>query len=412
MRLVGAAPPLLHRALSHTPPAWPVAAASAAYDDGAFAVAPMMDYTDQFLRFLLRSLSARATLYTEMVTANTLVHCDPSELPRFLGHAPADGATVLQVGGADPAKLRAAAAIAAPWGFSAINLNCGCPSDRVAGSGAFGAALMREPALVGDCCAALADGAGGALPITVKCRIGVTADKAEAARVDDEATYAELHRFVETVAARGGVRFFALHARKAVLGGLSPAQNRQVPPLRYALVSRLAADFPGLRFSLNGGVESLADAAAHLAPGSGLSGVMVGRAVVARPWEWATTDTALYGAEADVAPSRRAVLDAYAAFAAEQEAAIAQSIRQTLIKPAVNLFAGEPHGRQFRRAIDTLAKDRSVSAADVLRTAADEALLPATLDAPPGWAYDYDAKEYRPAADVAAAAAERRALAA
>lgn len=387
----------VQRTLAHAPPAM-AAGASAYIDDGPFAVAPMMDYTHRFLRHMLRHVTARSTLYTEMVTANTLVHCDPSELPRFLGHEP-DENTVLQVGGAEPGLLRAAAQLAVPYEFSAINLNCGCPSDRVAGAGAFGAALMRDPALVGDCCAALADGAGGAMPVTVKCRIGVTSDKAQAALVDDEATYAELHRFVETVSERGGVRFFALHARKAVLGGLSPAQNRQVPPLRYALVSRLAADFPALRFSLNGGIDSLPEAASHLGPGSGLCGVMVGRAVVQRPWDWATTDSALYGAPSDPSASRRKLLDSYADYAAQQQATTPQRIRHLLIAPALNLFALEPNGRKFRRAVDERSKDPSLSAADVIRFAADEALLPATLDAAPGWVYDKYAREYRAPGD-------------
>lgn len=176
-----------------------------------------------------------------MVTSNTLVHCSESELPRFLAHeGEREQPLVLQLGGADPEQLRAASAIAEPWGYTALNLNCGCPSDRVAGSGCFGASLMREPALVADCCAAMAEGAGGRLPVTVKCRIGVTDDKSLASIIDDEATYERLHHFVSTVHRSGGVHHFVLHARKAVLGGLSPAQNRQIPPLRYGLVRQLA----------------------------------------------------------------------------------------------------------------------------------------------------------------------------
>lgn len=245
-----------------------------------------------------------------MVTSNTLVHCSEAELPRFLAtDGEREEPVVLQLGGADPEQLRAAAAIAEPWGYTALNLNCGCPSDRVAGSGCFGASLMREPALVADCCAAMAEGSRGRIPVTVKCRIGVTDDKNRASVIDDEPTYERLHHFVSTVHRGGGVRHFALHARKAVLGGLSPAQNRQIPPLRYGLVHRLAADFPELSFSLNGGVTSLDEAAEHLGDGSPLTGVMVGRAVVNRPWEFATTDTALYGQRTNPALSRRHVLD-------------------------------------------------------------------------------------------------------
>jgi len=367
----------------------------AVYDDGLFAVAPMMDYTNRFLRFMLRRVSSRATLYTEMVTSNTLVHCSEAELPRFLAHdGEIDGGrSVLQLGGASPEQLRAAVAIAEPWGYSAINLNCGCPSDRVAGSGCFGAAMMRQPELVADCCAAMSDGAGGRVPITVKCRIGVTTDKATAATVDDEPTYEELHRFVDTVHRQGGVRTFIIHARKAVLGGLSPAQNRQIPPLRYGLVSRLATDFPELRFSLNGGLETLADAAEHLGAQSPLSGVMLGRAVVARPWAFATADSRLYGAAADPAGSRRELLHEYCDYIAEMEAKTPQRIRHLLLAPAVNLFSGEPRGKIFRRTIDQTAKDTALDAAMVVRRAS-EVLLDETLDAPPGTQWDHREEAY------------------
>jgi tRNA dihydrouridine synthase A len=420
-------------------------AAAAHYHDGPFAVAPMMDYTHQFLRFLLRRISGRATLYTEMVTANTLVHCSETELPRFLDHdGKAEQPLVLQIGGAEPEMLRRAAEIAEPWGFTALNLNCGCPSDRVAGSGCFGAALMRDPQLVARCCAALADGTSGRLPVTVKCRIGVTNDRMAAAKVDDEETYAELAQFIDTVSSQGGVHSFVIHARKAVLGGLSPAQNRQIPPLRYGLVTRLAADFPHAHFSLNvrrprhahralhrtralrhsppqlsctprrsccssspsaallllrhcsccsappslllhlstallaspppipspppvssahllrpspppissvsppippppqGGIDSVQDATSHLTADSRLSGVMSGRAVIARPWEFATVDTALYGAPSDAASCRREVLHAYADYCARTEAHIPQKVRHLLLGAAVNLFANEP----------------------------------------------------------------------
>ena len=374
----------------------------------------MMDYTDRFLRYMLRRLSTRQTLYTEMVTANTIVHCSESELPRFLGHdGDREQPLVLQLGGADPEMLRRATEISVPWGFTALNLNVGCPSDRVAGSGCFGAALMREPELVGDCCAAMADAAGGAVPVTVKCRIGVTSDKSRAAEVDDEPTYEELARFVDTVSTRGGVDAFIVHARKAVLGGLSPAQNRQVPPLRYNLVRRLASDFPHLRFSLNGGIETIDDALRELgypehgggngnggsgnggSSGGRLSGVMVGRSVVARPWEWATLDTRLYGCDSNPATSRRQVLDEYCAFVEEEEARVKQRIRRLLVAPALNLFAGEPHGKTFRRTVDDLSKsDPDLDAATLIRRAVDASLLDETLDAPPGWCWSHHDKLY------------------
>lgn len=377
----------LHASASGVPP----------YDDGLFAVAPMMDYTDRFLRFLLRKITSRGALYTEMVTANTIVHCKESELPRFLEHDETnEQPVVLQLGGADPEQLRKAVAIAEPFGYAAINLNVGCPSDRVAGSGCFGAALMREPALVADCCAAMADGVEGRLPITVKCRIGVTEEKSRAAEIDDEATYAGLASFVETVSTKGGVDCFSVHARKAVLGGLSPAKNRQIPPLRYHLIHQLARDFPDLRFSLNGGIETLEAAAEQLGSGSSLSGVMVGRSIVARPWHWATVDTDLYGAASNPALSRRAVLDVYCEYASTMERATPQKIRSILLKPAVNLFAGEPNGRKFRRAIDASFADKSRPVGEVLWQAAHETLREDTLDAPPGYEWDTHAREYVP----------------
>ena len=309
-------------------------------DDGLFSAAPMMDYTDRFMRFLLRRLTSRGTLYTEMVTANTLVHCEESELERFLGHDQTDGPTVFQLGGSDPAQLERAAAKVAAWEYDAINLNCGCPSDRVAGKGAFGASLMRHPDLVADCCAAIAS--GGGVPVSVKCRIGITDDRAQAAEVDEEPVYAELAHFVQRVSERGGVEHFVVHARRAVLGGLSPDANRKVPPLRPQLVHRLAADFPALRFSVNGGLNCMDDLDEHLLPSSRLSGVMVGRAVMSRPWHWSAVDTALYGADADPASSRRQLLHEYAAFAEQQEARLPQRLRRVLLSPCLNLFAGGP----------------------------------------------------------------------
>jgi len=233
----------------------------------------------------------------------------------------------------------------------------------------------------------------------------------------DEPTYDELCRFVDTVSTRGGVHSFTIHARKAVLGGLSPAQNRQVPPLRYPLVHRLAADFPQLHFALNGGVDSIEQAAAQL-DGARLSGVMSGRAVVARPWDFATLDTRLYGAATDPATSRREVLHAYAEYADACEARIPQKVRHLLLGSAVNLFAGEPHGKQFRRAVDKHSHAQRPAAAALL-AAAEETLMADTLDAPPGFVWDHHSRVYRPAAEVEAervaaraAAAEERAAAA
>ena len=348
---------------------------------------------------MLRKLSSRATLYTEMVTANTIAHCPESELPRFLELPDANGGshpTVLQVGGSDPEMLRKAAAIAAPWGYDAINLNCGCPSDRVAGKGCFGAAMMKAPELVAACCGALAEGAPG-LPITVKCRIGVVEDRRLASVVDDDAVYSELRRFVDVVSSQSPVRHFVVHARRAVLGGLSPAQNRQVPPLRYNLIHRLAADFPALRFSLNGGLDTYETFDGHLGGGSALAGVMVGRAVCSRPWYWATVDSRLYGAASDPAGSRRQLLHEYCAWADSQEAQNPQRIRHLLLAPTLNLFAGEPYGKKYRAAMDAAQKEAAAgggSISSLVLGVAEGTLRADTLDAPPGAEWDLNGKEY------------------
>mmetsp|Transcript_62694 Transcript_62694/g.104332 ORF Transcript_62694/g.104332 Transcript_62694/m.104332 type:complete len:397 (+) Transcript_62694:160-1350(+) len=386
---------------SHRIPVHALHAASPSIpSDGAFAVAPMMDYTNRFLRYLLRRLMKCPTLYTEMVTANTLVHCQRGELPRFLEYnVECEHPLVLQIGGSDPSLLQQAAVLAKDWGYDALNLNCGCPSDRVAGSGCFGAALMRDPKLVADCCRAMADGAPGA-PVTVKCRIGIADSAKEAISADEARLYDELATFLSTVSDRGGVRHFAVHARQAVLGGLSPEQNRKIPPLRHKLVHDIAAEFSHLSISLNGGIENIDAARTHISSTcpksadsteavssddsmSAVSGVMVGRAVVARPWNWATTDSALYGS-VDPAESRRQVLEEYAAYASYEEARIPQHIRRVLLAPAINLFAGEPNGKRFRAELDRRAKDSSLNLRSVLLGSAEASLLPETLDAPPG----------------------------
>jgi hypothetical protein len=198
--------------------------------DERLSLAPMMEYTDRHLRFLLRLLSTRMVLYTEMITAMALVHCSDDARDRFLRfNDPGEHPVVLQLGGSDAAMLREAARMALPYGYDAINLNCGCPSERVSGSGCFGAALMREPQLVAELCRAMGEGAEGKVPITVKCRIGV----------DDDDSYEQLARFVKVVSEGSPVRHFVVHARKAILGGLSPEQNRKVPPLKYPYVYRL-----------------------------------------------------------------------------------------------------------------------------------------------------------------------------
>jgi tRNA-dihydrouridine synthase A len=343
------------------------------------SVAPMMEWTDVHFRQLARLLSRRAWLYTEMVVDQTLLHNPDTD--RFLAFPPEQRPLVLQLGGSDPEKLEKAAAIAARYGYDEINLNCGCPSDRVAGAGCFGASLMLTPARVAACCAALAAGAGGAA-VTVKCRLGV----------DDADSYAELSAFVREVSAASPVRHFVIHARKCILKGLSPAQNRSVPPLRYGWVLALRRDFPALEFSLNGGVESLASAAAALRlPGTlGVAGVMVGRAAYHDPWALlAGADVAVFGEAENPQPSRRAVLKAYCAYAdpavgshhVAADGHRSPSVR-ALTAPLLGLFKGAPRGKKWRAAIDTALKKGPATVSEVVE-AANAVLLAETLDAPP-----------------------------
>ncbi|WP_434621117.1 tRNA dihydrouridine(20/20a) synthase DusA [Tabrizicola sp. M-4] len=228
------------------------------------SVAPMMDWTDRHCRFFHRLMTRRAMLYTEMVTAPAVIHGDRD---RLLGHGEAEHPVALQLGGSDPAELRRAVQLAVPYGYDEINLNVGCPSDRVQ-SGCFGAVLMQRPGLVAECVAAMAE--VSPVPVTVKCRIGV----------DDQTPEEVLPEFLETVAA-AGVRHFVIHARKAWLQGLSPKENREIPPLDYNLVQRMKAEFPQLTICINGGVTTLDQARSMLE--AGLDGVMIGRAAYHEP---------------------------------------------------------------------------------------------------------------------------------
>src|SRR5262245_57539006 len=262
--------------------------------DHRFCVAPMMDWTDRHCRTFHRLLTRCALLYTEMVTAEAILHGDRE---RLLGFGPHEHPLALQLGGSDPARLAAAAAIGADYGYLEINLNVGCPSDRVQ-EGRFGACLMAEPGLVADCVAAM--NVRVAVPVTVKFRIGI----------DDQDSEADLERFVAMVAA-AGCRTFIVHARKAWLKGLSPKENREVPPLDYARVYRLKAAHPELTIVLNGGIASLDEAEAHLAQ---VDGVALGRAAYQSPYVLADVDRRLFGATG-APPSRREVIEALIPYA-------------------------------------------------------------------------------------------------
>jgi tRNA-dihydrouridine synthase A len=286
----------------------------------------MMEWTDRHCRHFLRLISKRTFLYTEMVTAEAVLHGDRE---RVLGFDAAEHPLALQLGGSDPKKLAAAARVGADYGYDEINLNVGCPSDRVQ-SGRFGACLMAEPNLVGACVTEM--GASSGLPVTVKCRIGI----------DDQDAEESLDRFIDTVAAAGCTTFI-VHARKAWLQGLSPKQNRDVPPLDYARVYRLKQRRPELEIIINGGIESFVAAKTQLAQ---VDGVMLGRAAYADPYLLSEVDGVLFG-EDGPAPSRLDVLDAFRPYV-EERLARGSRLNQ-LTRHILGLFHGQPRARAFRR---------------------------------------------------------------
>ena len=294
------------------------------------SVAPMMDWTDRHCRVFHRRFTRRALLYTEMVTTGAVLRGDRD---RLLAFRPEERPLALQLGGSDPDDLAAAAAVARDLGFDEINLNVGCPSDRVQ-SGCFGAALMRTPDLVADCAAAMI-GAAGPIPVTVKCRIGV----------DDQDPERALPDFVATVA-RSGVRRFAIHARKAWLEGLSPKENREIPPLDHALVFRLKADFPELEIVLNGGVTGLEQASDALA--RGLDGVMIGRAAYQNPGLLGAADRAIFGEPGpDVTPEA-----AVRGMLGYIEAELSRGARlHQITRHMLGAFQGRPGARAWRRVL-------------------------------------------------------------
>ena len=295
-----------------------------------FTVAPMMEWTDRHCRYFHRQLSKHAWLYTEMVTSAAIAHGDRQ---RLLGFDPSEHPVALQLGGSDPDELARAAEVGAAFGYDEINLNCGCPSDRVQ-SGRFGACLMAEPALVGRCVSAMQGAVGAAVPVTVKCRIGI----------DEQDSEADLSRFVETVAG-AGCRIFIVHARKAWLQGLSPKENRDVPPLDYERVYRLKAAFPELTIVINGGIATLEEALVHL---EAVDGVMLGRAAYKTPAILADVDRLLFGD--DTPPlDAAAVLERMLAYAARE---LERGTRLSCItRHMTGLINGKPGARAFRRLL-------------------------------------------------------------
>jgi tRNA-dihydrouridine synthase A len=292
-----------------------------------FSVAPMMDWTDRHCRVLHRLLTRHALLYTEMVTAEAVLRGDRR---RLLDFSAIEHPVALQLGGSDPVRLAEAAAVGEGFGYDEINLNVGCPSDRVQ-DGRFGACLMAEPELVARCIAAMR--AAVAVPVTVKCRIGI----------DDQDSEEDFRRFVATVA-DAGCTTFIVHARKAWLQGLSPKQNREVPPLDYDRVYRLKRERPDLTIVINGGIATLAAAEQHLAH---VDGVMLGRAAYQTPFILAEVDRRLFGA-AD-APSRDEVAVGYADYVASM---LGTGVSlHAMTRHLLGLYHGERGGRLFRRIL-------------------------------------------------------------
>ncbi|MFG1375991.1 tRNA dihydrouridine(20/20a) synthase DusA [Xanthobacter autotrophicus] len=313
-----------------------------------FSVAPMMDWTDRHCRAFHRTLSRQARLYTEMVTAPAILHGDRA---RLLGFSPDEHPVAVQLGGSDPADLAQAARVCADFGYDEINLNVGCPSDRVQG-GNFGACLMREPDLVADCVAAMK--AVVAIPVTVKCRIGV----------DEQDPEEALDRLADAVVA-AGTDALIVHARKAWLKGLSPRENRDVPPLDYDRVRRLKARLPHVPIALNGGIASLAQG---LEETRGLDGMMLGRAAYQDPELLLEVDPLLFGTPAPHADGFAAVaaFEPYVAHHLEAGGRLSDITRHML-----GLFTGRKGARIFRRHLSTEAI-RPGAGLDVLRAAVDE----------------------------------------
>jgi len=294
--------------------------------DRKFSVAPMMEWTDRHCRFFHRALTRRALLYTEMLTTGAVLHGDRA---RLLGYNTAEHPLALQLGGADPAALAQCARICAELGFDEINLNAGCPSDRVQ-DGRFGACLMAEPALVGDCVAAMK--AAVAIPVTVKCRIGV----------DEQDPEEALEAFANSVE-QAGVDALIVHARKAWLKGLSPKENREIPPLDYARVYRLKEAHPRLPIVLNGGIAGLDDALSHL---TRLDGVMMGRAAYQDPWRLLAVDPLLFGEPSPFASVKAAAM----ALVPYIERERAEGTRlHAITRHLHGLFHAVPGARAFRR---------------------------------------------------------------
>jgi len=292
------------------------------------SIAPMMDYTDRHMRYLMRLLSKHTLLYTEMITAQAIVKGDRHHL---LDYDAAEHPLALQVGGSDPEFLAQSARIAEDWGYDEINLNVGCPSDRVQ-NGAFGACLMAKPGLVADCFKAMQDQVS--IPVTIKCRIGI----------DDQDSYEDLTGFVEPLV-NAGCKTFIIHARKAILQGLSPKENREIPPLNYPRVYQLKQDYPQLHISINGGIQSIEDSLQHL---QHVDGVMIGRAAYNDPYLFSSVDQQIFGSDS-APPTRDEVVSGFRDYC---EIQWRQGVKLGgMMRHLLGLYHGCAGARQFRRVL-------------------------------------------------------------
>lgn len=304
-------------------------------DKPYIAVAPMMDWTDRHCRYFHRLLSPHAHLYAEMVTTGALLHGDRD---RFLRFSEEEQPVALQLGGSDPAELAACAKMGEAYGYDEINLNCGCPSDRVQ-SGRFGACLMKEPETVAACVAAMADAVS--VPVTVKCRIGI----------DDSDDFSFLNNFVEKVS-KAGCQKFIIHARKAWLKGLSPKENREKPPLRYDLAARIRDAHPRITFILNGGIATIEQVKNNLKE---FAGIMIGREAYQNPWFLAEMEREFFNASA--IPTREAVARAMIPYI-EEQARRHGTPAKSITRHMLGLYNGLPGARTWRRVLSETADVR------------------------------------------------------
>ncbi len=298
-------------------------------DKSLISIAPMMDWTDRYQRYFMRLITKHSLLYTEMIHANAIVRGDRKKLLHFDA---SEHPLALQLGGSDPLVLAEAAKIAEEWGYDEVNLNVGCPSERVQ-SGSFGACLMAEPKLVGQSIAAMKNAVK--IPVTVKCRIGI--DKAD--------SYDFFKNFIQIVQAESGCNIFIVHARSAWLKGLSPKENRDIPPLHYDYVYRLKQEFPDLTISINGGIKTHTEITEHL---QHVDGVMLGREAYHNPYFLATVDRDYYG-DNHAIPTRAEILQSYVPFL-EQHVAEGVPLKH-MTRHILGLYQGQSGAREWRRKL-------------------------------------------------------------